>query len=130
MSTRSQVPDHPSAGPYVILDVDFIRQAFVLVLANIGQAPAFDPRVTFSEKLIGVGGDVVVSDLAIWSTLTLLRPGKRLEVFLDAASLAFRREHGTEFNATVTYTDDAGQSFKHRYHHNLAAYRDLPQLEP
>lgn len=130
MSVRSQDPDHPAAGPYVILDVDFVRQAFVLVLANIGQAPAFDPRVTFSRKLVGVGGDVVVSDLPVWSTLTLLRPGKRLDVFLDAASLVFRRKDATEFTATVTYANDAGESFKHRYQHNLAAYRDLPQLEP
>ncbi len=115
--------------PYVILDVELVGGAFVLVLENIGAAPAYSPRVKFSRKLIGAGGEKVISDLAIWSRLALLRPGARVDVFLDAAPLVFRRKGSRRFRATVTYTDDAKHSFERRYDHDLDAYLDLPQIE-
>ncbi len=117
------------ADPYVVLDVELVGGAFVLVLENIGAAPAYSPRVKFSRKLIGAGGERVISALAIWNQLALLRPGRRIDVFLDAAALVFRRKGSKRFRATVTYTDGGKHSFERRYDHDLNAYRDLPQIE-
>lgn len=118
-------------GPLVVLDVEHVRHSFVLVLLNIGQDVAFRPRVGFSRKLVGAGGGVLVSDLPLWSSLTLLVPGRRIEVFLDAAELVLSRgpESG-RFTATISYADADGRDFKHAYDHDLSAYRELPQLEP
>ena len=115
--------------PHLILDVDFVRGAFVLVLVNLGRQPAFEPRVAFSRKLVGAGGEVIVSELPIWTTLTVLIPGKRIEVFLDAASFVFRRKGSMRFRATVTYHDEAGTPYEHRYQHDLGAYLGMPQIE-
>ncbi len=115
--------------PYVVLDVDYSAGAFVLVLANIGSGPAFQPRVEFSRKLIGSGGDVVISELPIWHRLGMLPPGKSVRVFLDAAAFVFRRRRSRRIRATVTYTDDQGRSHKRVFDHDLEAYRGMPQLE-
>jgi hypothetical protein len=121
-------PEGRPSGPYVLLDVDYADGAFVLVLENIGSTPAFEPRVSFSKKLVGAGGEVVVSELSLWQRLTMLRPGKRIVVFLDAASLVFRRMRSPRFAATVTYRDDQGVTSQRRYDHDLSAYRDLPEI--
>lgn len=115
--------------PYVIVDVDYANGAFVLVMRNIGERPAIRPRVDFSRKLVGVGGDVIVSELPIWSQLGLLAPGKSVRVFLDSSVLVFRRKGSKRFRATVTYDDDDGRSHKRSFNHDLEAYRGLPQIE-
>lgn len=114
----------------MVLDVDYSGGAFTLVLGNIGRAPAFHPRVEFSRKLVGSGGEVVISELPIWQRLGLLPPGKSIRVFLDAAGLVFRRKGSRRFKATVTYRDDAGHSYRHTYDHDLDAYLGMPQIEP
>lgn len=116
-------------GPCVILDVDYVNGAFVLVMHNIGSGPAFRPRVDFSRDLIGVGGEVVVSDLPIWQRLGLLAPDKSIRVFLDSAALVLRRKGSKRFRATVTYEDDDGKGHKHTYEHDLEAYRQMPRIE-
>ena len=117
-----------ATSPQVILDVEFRAGAFILVLANVGDGMAFDPRVKFKDRVIGAGGEVVVSDLPVWSKLSMLRPGKDVEVFLDAGSSVFRRG-SLSFSATVAYTDRDGRHYEHIYHHDLDAYRDLPQIQ-
>lgn len=116
-------------GPYVILDVDHRDGTFVLVLHNVGERPAFKPRVEFSRRLIGVGGEVVVSDLPIWGKLGMVGPGKRIEVFLDSAALALRRRGSKRFRATVTYNDDRGTTHRQTFDHDLTAYEGMPQIE-
>lgn len=117
-------------GPLVVLDVEYVRESFVLVLANIGRDVAFRPQVRFSQELIGVGGSTVVSDLPLWSRLTILSPGRRIDVLLEAANLVLSRDNETSsFTATVSYADADGQDFVQNYDHDLTAYHGLPQLE-
>lgn len=125
---QKQPPD-PEA-PYVILDLDYRDGAFLLVLHNIGERPARKPRVEFSRRLIGVGGDVVVSELPIWTKLGLLGPGKRVEVFLDSAAFALRRRGSKRIRATVSYEDDRGTAHRHTFDHDLTAYQGIPHIEP
>lgn len=121
----------PVDGPLVVLDVEYVRHSFVLVLLNIGQDVAYRPRVRFSQRLVGAGGSAVVSDLPLWSRLTLLPPGRRIDVFLDAANLVLSRgKESTLFTAHVLYADADGREFAHAYDHDLTAYSELPQLEP
>ena len=124
---REQAPT--SEAPYLILDLDYREGAFVLVLHNIGGRPAFKPRVEFSRRLVGVGGEVVVSELPIWTNLGMLGPGKHVEVFLDSAALALRRKGSKRFKATVSYRDDTGTAHQHRFDHDLTAYQGMPHID-
>ena len=104
-------------GPEVVLDVELRSGAFVLVLANTGTSTAFEPRVRFDTKVTGLQGELVVSDLPIWTGLAMLRPGSRVDVLLD------RR-----FSVNVTYRDGAGRGVERSYTHDLDAYAGLPSL--
>ena len=117
------------AGPYVVVDVEYVNGAFEIVMTNIGTTPAFHPRVAFSRRLVGAAGETVISDLPIWSKLGLLPPGRAIRVFVDAAPLVFQRKGSKPFRTTVSYDDDAGRSHKRTYEHDFEAYRDVPQIE-
>ena len=118
-------------GPLVVLDVEYVRHCFVLVLVNIGHDVAFRPQVKFSQQLVGSGGSAVVSALPVWQRLTLLPPNRRIDVFFETANLALSRgNESTRFSATVSYADADGRDFVHTYDHDLTAYLELPQLEP
>jgi hypothetical protein len=127
MSTERDRTDPGTDGPEVVLDVDLRSGAFVLVLANTGTSTAFEPRVRFSTKLGGLQGAIVVSDLPIWSGLTMLRPGSQIDVLLDAQT-AQRSPEDRSFTVTVTYRDASGRSVERSYSHDLDTYLGLPTL--
>lgn len=114
--------------PLVVLDVDYVRQSFVLVLANIGEAIAFEPRVQFSHGLPVPQGAHPIPKLPLWHRLTMLRPGRSIEVFVNTAPAVLSGQGPTDFVAIVSYRDEGRKEFTHRYSHDLTAYRDLPQL--
>jgi hypothetical protein len=114
-------------GPEVVLDVEVRSGAFVLVLANTGTSTAFQPRVTFDTLVIGLQGELVVSDLPVWTRLAMLRPGCQIDVLLDAQSARRTSEH-RRFTVTVTYRDSSGRGFERTYAHDLDAYLGLPTL--
>jgi hypothetical protein len=128
-SQRSEPELHEpqSVGPEVVLDVELRSGAFVLVLANTGTSTAFEPRVTFAGKLIGVQGELAVSDLAIWTGLAMLRPGSQVEVLLDAQT-APRAPEDRQFTVTVAYRDGGGRGVERVFTHDLDAYAGLPSL--
>jgi hypothetical protein len=129
MSTESARSEPQPVGPEVVLDVDLRSGAFVLVLANTGTSTAFEPRVSFATKLIGLHGELVVSELAIWTSLAMLRPGSQVDVLLDAQA-ARRDPEDRRFTATVTYREGSGRGIERAFTHDLEAYVGLPSLLP
>jgi hypothetical protein len=125
----SNEPAAAPAGPEVVLDVELRSGAFVLVLANTGTSTAFEPRVSFATKLIGLHGELVVSDLPVWTSLAMLRPGCQVDVLLDAQS-ARRAPEDRRFTVRVTYRDGADRGIERAYTHDLDAYVGLPSLLP
>ena len=124
-STR-RPPDH-GRRPDVILDVDCEQGLLFLVLSNIGDDLACQVSVRFSHKLLGLAGDRVVSDAAIFRNLSYLPPGKSIRVFLDAAPLLFGRQKENSFRAHVQYRNRSGNEYTETFAHDLDVYRDLPE---
>ena len=129
MSTERGRGEPQPVGPEVVLDVDLRSGAFVLVLANTGTSTAFEPRVSFATKLVGLHGELVVSELPIWTSLAMLRPGSQVEVLLDAQA-ARRDPEDRRFTVTVTYRDGSGRGIERTFTHDLGAYVGLPSLLP
>jgi hypothetical protein len=127
MSTDPERHEPRPVGPEVVLDVELRSGAFVLVLANTGTSTAFEPRVTFATRLTGLHGELVVSDLPIWTGLAMLRPGSQVEVLLDAQS-AKRAPEDRRFTVSVTCRDGAGRRVERADTHDLDAYAGLPSL--
>lgn len=113
--------------PDVILDVDCEQGALFLVLRNIGDDLACRVSVKFSPDLVGLGGERVVSDAAVFQRLAYLPPGKAIRVLLDAAPLLFARQQENKFRARVQYRSRSGKEFSETFAHELDVYRDLPE---
>ena len=134
-SSRRRLPtktDDPSpAGgrsAEVVLDVDVVKDRVHLVLANCGDAVATDVQVTFSRALVGLGGSLRVSDLPIFTKLGVLRPGRVLRIFWDAApSLLTHKDQAAPFVATVSWSERLRPRQQVDYHHDLSIYRQLPE---
>jgi len=113
----------------VILDLEFEDGLLFLVLENIGRRPAHAVRVRFAGPLHGLGGEKRIDRLQIFRRLELLGPRRRIRIFLDRAALLYAREEPTALEARITWrTDDDGRGSR-TVRHDLAAYRDFPNLE-
>lgn len=113
----------------VVLDVDYERGAFELVIANVGTTVAHDIKVTFTRSLVGAGGNVVTK-LPVFGHLRTLRPGKEVRIFLDSAASVFHRRKTNTFGCAVTWRNSAGKDHKANYQHDLDAYREMPERMP
>jgi len=116
----------------VVLDVEVENDRVHLVLANCGDAVATDVEVKFSRALVGLGGSIRVSTLPIFTKLGVLRPGRALRIFWDAApSLLAQKGEAAPFVATVSWSERSRARQQVDYHHDLSIYRQLPEaLEP
>ena len=113
----------------VVLDVEFDRGLFFLVLENIGDAPAHAVRTRFEGPLIGLGGERRIDRLEIFRRLEFLAPHRRLRVFLDRSALLFARDEPTAFAVRLTWRTDHDERRSRTIRHDLVAYRDFPYLE-
>jgi len=126
-STSATVPSHESRSAEVVLDIDVDDDRVHLVLANCGNAVATDVRVEFSRPLIGLGGSLDISALPVFTHLGVLRPGRVLRIFWDAApSLLQSREQAAPFTATVSWHERSRLHERVSYHHDLSIYRQWP----
>jgi hypothetical protein len=113
----------------VILDLDFEDGLFFLVLENIGSRPAHSVRVRFTKPLRGLGGEKRIDRLRIFQRLELLRPQRRVQIFLDRAALFFTRGEPTRLEVRIAWRTDDGKRRSRTVRHDLGAYRDFPYLE-
>ena len=113
----------------VILGVELDRGLLFLALENLGDLPAHTVRVRFAQPLHGLGGEKRVDRLQIFRRLEFLPPHRRIRIFLDRTELFFARKEPTELAVTVTWRTDDGHRRRRELRHDLAAYRDFPDLE-
>ena len=115
----------PGPGdPEVLLDVECVEERLYLVLANVGPATAFRVRVDFQRPLVGVGGEVVVSDQRIFRMLPMLRPGKEIRLFIDARDALLKRRQAKVIVATVVYHSRTKRWLGERFRHDLRMWDD------
>ena len=114
--------------PWVLLDTECRRGAVSLVLVNIGDEPAYGVRVKFSPDVSGVDPERPVSKLRLFQGLSLLRPGRRIRVFVHAARLLYADPRPTTFSALVSYRDVDGHDYQEVFEHDLDVYRHLPEV--
>jgi hypothetical protein len=112
----------------VVLDVEVERDRVHLILANCGDAVATEIRVEFSRDLLGIGGSLGVSGLPIFKRLGVLRPGRVLRIFWDAApTLLAHRGQTAPFVATVSWNERSRPRQHAEYHHDLSIYEQWPE---
>jgi hypothetical protein len=121
--TQRATPPRPGE-PEVLLDVECVDERLYLVLVNVGPATAFQVRVAFRRPLIGVGGEVVVSDQRVFRLLPMLRPAQEIRVFIDTRSALLKRRQAKIVQATVTYRARGGRRLSEVFRHDLRMWDD------
>ncbi|MGE3107542.1 MAG: hypothetical protein AB7G11_01035 [Phycisphaerales bacterium] len=120
-------PRPPGRSAEIVLDIEFDADSAYIILANCGDAAATDISVRFSRALVGLGGSMNLSELPVFRSLGVLRPGQSIRIFWDAASTIFAAGQAARFAATVTWGEAAGASRSATYHHDPAVFRALPR---
>lgn len=109
----------------MIVDFDFEDGLLFVAVENISPLPVCDVTVRFSPGFRRAG-DRPVDELALFSRLRFLAPGKRIRAFVDEASAFFARGEPTEIAAHIEYeTTPARHRHRHVVNHDLEIYRDL-----
>jgi len=111
--------------PYVIVDFVFDRGMLSIAIKNIGTRPAFEVRVEFSHKLMGVGGTVEVSALPLFNALEFLPGGKEITTFLDSSASYFGSKQPLQITARIAYKDASGTKITNTIRHNLEIYQEI-----
>ena len=111
----------------VVLDLEVEHGCVHLILANCGDAVATDVRVEFSRPLVGIGGSLEVSGLPLFRRLGVLRPGRTLRIFWDAAPSISQRGEASPFVATVSWDERDRPGQRAAYHHDPSIYQQWPE---
>jgi hypothetical protein len=119
---------YPS-GPDVIVDFVFDRGMLFISIQNIGDKPAFDVRVKFSEAIRGIEGTKDISALPLFQELEFLAPHKEIRTFLDSSAAYFRSKQPTKVSAEVVFKDSNGNRRVVTIRHNLEIYREIGYAE-
>ena len=135
MPARRRRSERPQAEPVpvtrsaeVVLDVEIEGDRLHLVLANCGDAVATDIQVEFSCALMGLGGSIDLSTLPVFTRMGVLRPGRTLRIFWDAASaLIGYGDRTPAFVAAVSWSERHRGRQRAEYHHDLSVYEHWPQ---
>lgn len=118
-----------TADPAVILDLVCERGVFMFVLTNRGSQPARDISVKFRRKIFGMGGDLEITALPLWSRLSFMPPGKEIRVPIDIAARFLARDGGKHLTLVVTYSDgEENDLWSSEITHDFTAYKDMPEL--
>jgi len=122
-------PDIPSvvypSGPDVIVDFLFDRGMLFISVHNIGDKPAYEVRVKFSETICGAEGTKDISALPLFRELEFLAPHKQITTFLDSSASYFRNKQPTNIAAEIAFKDSTGAQKTVTIRHNLEIYRDI-----
>jgi hypothetical protein len=127
-STTDSRRTTPAPSPDVIVDVEFDRGVLHLAVINVSDQPAHHVAVAFDPPFRGLGGEVVVSSLALFRGIEFLAPRKRIATLLDTSSAYFERREPLRITATVQFQDGMGRAYERQVVHDLSIYRDLSYL--
>ena len=116
--------------PEVIVEFLFDRGLLSISVNNIGDRPALNVSVKFSEPILGLAGTKDISELALFKNIEFLGPGREITTFLDRSSSYFGRKQPTRILARVSYTDPEKQAYEQTIKHDLEIYRDLAFVTP
>jgi hypothetical protein len=109
----------------VVVDFAFERGLLFLALRNLGELSALDVKVEFDKPFKGLGGAREMNQLALFTKLRFLAPGREIRTLLDSSAAYFARQEPTLLTATVSYRTPAGERRRHTITHDLSIYRDL-----
>lgn len=124
---RPRAPDPD--GVDVIADFTFEEGLLFASVRNVSSKAATKVSVRFNRKFRGLGGRVVISELALFRNVEFLAPFKEIRTLVDTANAYFAREEPTTLTARITFHDLEGRPFRRVVSHDLSIYQDVVYVE-
>jgi hypothetical protein len=111
----------------VVVDIVFEDGLLYLELANLSDRPALNVGCKFDPGLVDLQGRDV-SQLALFSRVEFLGPGRRIRTLLDSTAGFFAREKASRFTVVVEFERPDEKRSATTVSHDLAVYRELAYL--
>jgi hypothetical protein len=115
-------------APNVIVDFEYQEGMLYVSVQNIGSLPAYQISVEFDKKIRGIENEQLITSLNLFKETEFLPPGKKIRAFIDSFPSYITRKQPMIVQATITYYGKDRRKFVHSIKHNLAIYRDLPEV--
>jgi hypothetical protein len=127
VGTAKLTPTQATGGeePEVILDFLFDRGLLHVEVANVSDLAAYDVSMKFKRSFKGLGGACDMTKLPLFQRLRFLAPRKRIQAFLDQSAAYFARGERVLIEASISYADREGRSYRRQVTHDLSIYKDL-----
>jgi hypothetical protein len=125
----TRVPAGDDRRPEIIIDFHVERGWLFVVLKNIGPSSAYRVITRFDQPFRGLGGQKVITEMALFRGVEFVPPGKQFLQLVDSVSAYFSRQEPLRLTATVTYANRDGQQFEDVMPHDLQVYRDLGDVD-
>jgi hypothetical protein len=124
--TRASRTTEPrGGGPQVIVDFVFDQGLLFIAIKNIGAAPAYEVRVDFGTRLVGLDGTKEVSAQAVFHRLEFLPPWKEIVTYFDTSVSFFASNQSTRITTKISCRTANGARRVSTIHHDLEIYRDI-----
>lgn len=114
--------------PALYLDLELRDHVFYFKLVNRADTVLRNVRIAFRGPLIGGGGSLDITKLALWQKLSFVAPGKIIEVPIDRADSFFVHNGAVIHAVSIQYADPKGTTWACTIKHNFSAYRNFPSL--
>ncbi|WP_157383064.1 hypothetical protein [Nonomuraea coxensis] len=124
-----------SQQPYVVVDIrasDFISEALVLIVENVGPTVARNVRIRFNPpvqtSMDGDDGEKLADALIFTQGIPHLPPGRRIEALFDIGWQFFKKDLPRKYTVTVEADGPYGTVEPLTYLIDLEIYRKLRHL--
>ena len=109
----------------VIIDFIFDNGLLFILIKNISNNPAFNVRVKFNNRILGVNGSKEITSLNLFKNIEFLAPLKEIKTFLDTSESYFSRKQPTKIITEIFYKDIQNKEHQVVIKHDLEIYRDI-----
>ncbi len=109
----------------VIIDFIFDNGLLFILIKNISNNPAFNVRVKFNNRILGVNGSKEITSLNLFKNIEFLAPLKEIKTFLDTSESYFSRKQPTKIITEIFYKDIQNKEHLVVIKHDLEIYRDI-----
>ncbi len=109
----------------VIIDFIFDNGLLFILIKNNSNNPAFNVRVKFNNRILGVNGSKEITSLNLFKNIEFLAPLKEIKTFLDTSESYFSRKQPTKIITEIFYKDIQNKEHQVVIKHDLEIYRDI-----
>ena len=115
-------------APIVIVDFEYQEGMLYVSIQNIGTLPAYEISVEFDKMIKGIENEQVITSLNLFKEIEFLPQGKKISAFIDSFPSYVARKQPMIVQTAITYHGKDRGKFVDSIKHNLAIYRDLPEV--